>query len=224
MDFAELAKVPMASESDMGMVEIIMLKWRCPDVEVECAERIIRNTEWPFKLNCYDNRLNTPNTARIWNKLIRDATCPYVCVIDSDAFVPKVDPCWLTRMMRTFTLHGDCRVVLPMTDRCSTLKQRASEADRYPSVVSHDGEWSGFCFLMRKSLLDEAGPFDERYVGYGQDSDFSVRLARSGGGSYIRPDVWVKHVHGASFMAANAAKIHDAAADREYARRLFLGQ
>jgi hypothetical protein len=217
----ELAAIPMLSEHGMRMVEIIVLKWKCPDVEVQCAERIIRYTQWPFKLNVYDNRPNTPNTARIWNKLIHDATCDYVCVIDSDAFVPECSPCWLTRMMETFK-HPDCRLVVPMTNRCASPQQRADGPDDYASVVSGAGVWAGFCFLMRKSLVEEIGPFDEEFVGYGQDSEFAVRLSRNGGGSYIRRDVWVEHLHGASFKQATQTGEYDAAADRAYAQELYL--
>lgn len=220
MDLAKLAAVPMKHEDAMGMVEIIVLKWRRPDVEVRCVEQIIRNTVWPFKLVVYDNRPNTPNTARIWNKLIRQATCPFVCVIDSDAFVPAVDPCWLTRMMETFRFGG-CRLVVPMTNRCSTPQQKGDQAEAYPAVMRHDGEWSGFCFLMQPSLLEDVGPFDEEFVGYGQDSEFAVRLARNGGGTYIRRDVWVEHLHGASFGEASRTGDHDAAADRAYAVERF---
>lgn len=65
--------------------------------------------------------------------------------------------------------------------------------------------------------LEEIGPFDEEFVGYGQDSEFSSRMARSGGGAYIRRDVFVEHLHGASFKV----DAESATADREYAKRLF---
>jgi len=221
MDLAELAKVPMRDEAGLCMVEIIVLKWKRPDVEVQCARRIIENTQWPFKLVVYDNRPNTPNTSRIWNKLIRESTCEYVCVIDSDAFVSNSEPCWLTRMMETFR-DPNCRVVVPLTNNCASPQQKAGSAEPYPTVVANDAVWSGFCFLLRKSLLDEVGPFDEEFVGYGQDSEFAVRLARSGGGTYVRRDVWVEHLHGASFKAATAAGEYDAAADRAYAQALYL--
>lgn len=216
MNLADVAKIPMRSEAEMRMVEIIVLKWRRPDIETKCAELIIANTSWPFKLVVYDNRPNTANTARIWNKLIRDATSDYICMIDSDAFVPACEPCWLTRMMSTFE-RPDCRLVVPMTDRCSTPQQRG-QAESYGAVSRHDREWSGFCFLMRKSLLHEIGQFDEDFVGYGQDSEFSIRLARNGGGTYIRRDVFVQHLHGASFLTNQEY----AAADRAYAQRLFM--
>lgn len=220
VDLATLAAVPMKAESDLRMVEIIMLKWKCPDVEAKCAERIIRYTDWPFKLNVYDNRPNTPNTARAWNKLVMDSTCGYVCLIDSDAFVPDVKPCWLTRMMACFEQPG-CRLVVPVTDRCSTVRQRAGRAVEYPRAEKFDDTWSGFCFLFHRNLLDDIGEFDEEFVGYGQDSEFAERLTRNGGGTYIRRDVFVQHLHGASFKAATSSGEHDSVADRAYAQELF---
>jgi len=62
---AQLSKIPMKSEAEMKMVEIIVLKFKDPEVEVECVKRIIENTDWPFKLTVYDNRQNTASTARI---------------------------------------------------------------------------------------------------------------------------------------------------------------
>jgi|HubBroStandDraft_2_1064218.scaffolds.fasta_scaffold05955_8 hypothetical protein len=220
MNLRELAAVPMRSESELRMVEIIVLKWKCPEVETQCAERIIRHTAWPFNLTFYDNRANTPNTSRIWNKLVRQATCDYVCLLDSDAFVPDTNPCWLTRMMESFQ-HADCRVVLPVTDRCSSPQQRIP-VQSYPAEVRDDQVWSGFCFLFRRELLSQVGPFDEEFVGYGQDSEFAVRLARQGGGTYVRRDVFVQHVHGASFSAAAKSGEYDATADRAYAQQLYL--
>ena len=144
MNLAELAKIPMRTEREMQMVEIIVLKWKRPDIETRCARQIIENTEWPYKLVVYDNRKNSPNTARAWNKLTRQATCEFVCFVDSDAFVPKAEPCWLTRMMETFT-DPKCRIVVPITNNCSTPAQKVPE-EPYPAAIRHHGEWSGFCF------------------------------------------------------------------------------
>ena len=216
VNLSEIAKIPMRTESEMRMVEIIMLKWKRPEIESKCAQLIIENTEWPFKLNIYDNRNNTANTARIWNKLIKDSTCDYICIIDSDAFVPKAEPCWLTRMMQTLLWPG-CRMVLPLTDNCSTPEQK-EPLQSYGTQERFTGIWSGFCFLFHKSLIARVGPFDEDFVGYGQDSEFAARMERKCGGAYIRKDVFVQHLHGASFKVDQDA----ANADREYARDLYL--
>lgn len=220
MNLSELAKIPMRSESEMRMVEIIVLKWKRPDLESECARRIIQYTKWPFKLVFYDNRLNTPNTSRIWNKLTAQATCDYICMIDSDAYVPDVNPCWLSRMMQTFG-RQNCKMVLPITNNCSTPQQKVP-VDAYPSAVEHNGEWSGFCFLFRRDLMESIGKFDEEFVGYGQDSEFAIRMTKNGGGVYIRRDVYVEHVHGGSFKSAAASGEYDALADRAYAQKLFI--
>jgi len=92
----------------------------------------------------------------------------------------------------------------------------------YPDAIRDDSVWSGFCFLMRRGLIDEVGPFDEDFVGYGQDSEFAVRLARAGGGTYVRRDTFVQHLHGASFTAAAKAGDYDPAGDRAYAQKLYL--
>jgi len=221
-DLSSLSKIPMVSESDIDMVEIILLKWKVPNIESESVSKIIHHTSWPFKLVVYDNRWNTPNAARIWNKLIRQATCEYICLLDSDAFVPSgPEPCWLTRMMETFSHHPDCKLVIPVTNRCSSPQQKVP-VEAYPSVERNDEVWSGFCFLFRRTLMDEVGWFDEDFVGYGQDSEFSIRLARAGGGTYVRKDVFVEHVHGASFGEATRTGQYDAQADRAYAQALYL--
>ncbi len=51
----KLAKIPMKTESEMQMDEIVVLKYKAPEVEVERIKRIIENTNWPFKLTVYDN-------------------------------------------------------------------------------------------------------------------------------------------------------------------------
>src|SRR5210317_1826687 len=124
---SELAKKPLSDDFDVQRVEIIMLKFKeQPDIIDEAINRIIHNTDWPFKLTVYDNRLNPANTSKIWNKLIKDSTCDYVCIIDSDAYVPKLDPCWLTRMMQSIDQTG---IVIPVSDAAGGAHQQVSHPD-----------------------------------------------------------------------------------------------
>ena len=217
----ELSKIPMKSEKAMKMVEIIVLKFKDPEIEIECAKRIIENTDWPFKLVFYDNRLNTANTSKIWNKLIKDSTCDYMLIIDSDAFVPKTEPCWLTRMMESFQ-HEDCAVVVPVSNNVGGAYQKVSVAEKYPSEMKHNSVWSGFCWLMKKSVMKESGPLDEQFYFYGQDSEFAHRIAKKGIKSYMRKDVFVEHHSGYSGKKAEAAGTFDREADKTMARLLYL--
>lgn len=55
----------------------------------------------------------------------------------------------------------------------------------------------GFCFLVRRELIDRFGLFDEAFApGYGEENDFCLRMAREGFRSLIAHRVVVFH-HGA---------------------------
>ena len=216
----ELSKVPMKTEKEMRMVEIIVLKFKDPEVEVECVRRIIENTDWSFKLNIYDNRQNTASTARIWNKLIDDSTCDYVMFIDSDAFVPKTSPCWLTRMMESFN-HKDCWVVVPTADNVGGANQKALGAKEYPAEVLNCNVWSGFCWLFKRDLVEKAGWLDEKYYFYGQDSSYALRLKKLGIKTYMRRDVFLQHKAGYSGKKAQSEGTFDREADKTMSRLLF---
>jgi cellulose synthase/poly-beta-1,6-N-acetylglucosamine synthase-like glycosyltransferase len=205
----------------MKMVEIIVLKFKDPEVEVECAKRIIENTEWPFKLVFYDNRKNTASTAKIWNKLIEDATCDYVMLIDSDAYVPKLEPCWLTRMMESFK-HKDCDVVIPVANNVGGAMQKVSNGEKYPSECKNNNVWSGFCYLIKKDTMKKAGPFDEQFYFYGQDSEWAYRIAKKGLNTYMRKDVFINHHAGYSGKKADKEGTFDREADKTMARLLFV--
>jgi predicted glycosyltransferase involved in capsule biosynthesis len=213
----KLASIPMKTEQETRRVEIIILKFKTPEIEVDCVRKIIENTDWPYKLNVYDNRLNTANTARIWNKLVKDATCDYVMFIDSDAFVPKTTPCWLTRMMESI---DKADVVIPVSDNCGGANQKVLGAEKYPSEVINKGIWSGFCWLFRKTLFDKLQQ-DETFYGYGSDSEFAHRMLKMGLKTIMRPDVFVKHLGGYSFKKAKETGGLEWGEDKLYARTLY---
>lgn len=201
-----LAKVPVKDDAEIRRVEIIVLKFKePPEVIDKCISRIIHNTDWPFKLTIFDNRLNTPNTSRIWNKLIQEATCRWVLIMDSDAFIPaiKTEPCWLTRMMESIDETG---FVIPVSSAPGGQDQQVSGPLPYPSTTVNKGIWSGYCFLIDREgdwrskivYADVGHLFDERFYIYGQDSEFAHRVSKIGG-AVMRQDVFVEHIGGFSF-------------------------
>jgi hypothetical protein len=211
----DLAKVPVRDDREIQRVEIIVLKFKePPEVIDKCISRIIHNTDWPFKLTIFDNRPNTPNTSRIWNKLINEATCRYVLIMDSDAFIPakKTDPCWLTRMMESIDETG---FVIPVSSAPGGAHQHVSGPEAYPSKVLNKDVWSGYCFLFDKAGLLKVGMFDERFYIYGQDSEFAHRVSKHGG-AVMRKDVFVEHIGGFSFKSDPVRED-----DKLYARELF---
>jgi len=213
----ELSQIPMKTEQETKRVEIIMLKYKDEEVEKKAISRIIDNTKHPFKLTIYDNRLNTANTSRIWNKLVKETTCDYVMLIDSDAFVPDTDPCWLTRMMESIDETG---LVIPVSSAPGGANQQVSHATPYPDPTVNTGIWSGYCFLFKKTLYEELGDFDEDFYIYGQDSEWAHRAKRTGG-AIMRRDVLVEHVGSASFKASHERGEINRDLDKIRAKLLF---
>ena len=207
-----LSLVPMKSEQETKRVEIIMLKFKeAPAVIDDAISRIINNTQYPFKLTIYDNRLNTANTSKIWNKLVSESTCDYVCIIDSDAFIQATEPCWLTRLMESVEETG---IVVPVGMESGGIN-KALQAASYGSTRRSNGAWSGFCFLFKKTIWDQF-KFDEQFYIYGQDSEWAIRTMKQGHPAVIREDVWVRHLGSYSFKDDPLRE-----ADKDIARYLY---
>ena len=215
IDFAARARAPLTDDKDTSRVEICMMKFTLPGVETKCAAAILENTDWPFRYVAYDNRLNPPNTAKVWNKFVAEATCPYVCIIDSDAYVPRLDPCWLTRMMQAFKQPG-CDMVLAAANRCGNRTQKRTEPAPDGTVELIEEPWSSFVFLFRRGLLTRFGQFDEDFLAYGPDTEFATRLKLAGGKAYACLDVLLHHEHGATHNLRPERE-----AERPFARDLY---
>ncbi|OGN30010.1 MAG: hypothetical protein A3A33_01655 [Candidatus Yanofskybacteria bacterium RIFCSPLOWO2_01_FULL_49_25] len=213
-------KAPVPSERELKMVEIIVLKYKDPEVETKCAVDVINHTDWPYKLVFYDNRPGAKNFSKVWNKLIKESTCDYVLVMDSDAFVPKLDPCWLTRMMQTFETHPDCWVVIPKVNRTSCEQQRAVVAEEKPPTILTE-PFAAQCVLYKKTVFEKVGFYDEDFLFYGQDSEWSLRAMRKGFNTYIRHDVLIDHGKHSSIGKAAKKGEFDRTLESEYAQKLF---
>ncbi|MCX6786182.1 MAG: bifunctional glycosyltransferase/class I SAM-dependent methyltransferase [Candidatus Komeilibacteria bacterium] len=216
----KLVEQPIPLESSVKRVEIIVLKYKDPEVEVDCAKNILENTDWPYKMVFYDNRVGVKNTSKIWNKLFREATCDYVLIIDSDAFVPKLTPCWLTRMMSTFEKYPDCYVVVPKITRTSCDEQRADMAEeKEPTRMTEF--FAAQCVLFKKEIFNKVGWLDEDFLFYGQDSEWAVRTMKKGYPIYLRHDVLINHL--GHYSAKKAAKNNEfnRKIEAEYAQKLF---
>jgi|GEM_PF-1848945 len=217
-EIAQLAELPIATDKSIKRVEIIVLKFKDPEVETVCASRVIAHTNWPHKLNFFDNRPGTKNMSKIWNRLIKESTCDYLAIMDSDVFVPKLDPCWLTRLMNTFDEIDNCYVVSPKVTKTSGTQQRAqSMYDGKPERLVT--EFAGMCVLYKKEIFEKIGYFDEEFLLYGSDSEWARRLVASDYHAYVRPDVLVEHV--AHYSTSKAAKNDPNAARWSGAEKLF---
>ena len=61
----------------------------------------------------------------------------------------------------------------------------------------------GFCFYVRRALLDAIGPFDPAFgAGYGEENDFCLRAHAAGFRNVLCDDAFVLHTGGKSFEGA----------------------
>jgi hypothetical protein len=214
---------PIPSDHDLKRVEIVFLKYKDPEVETECAKHLIENTTWPYKINVFDNRSSGKNMSKIWNRIIKESTCDYVAIMDSDCFVPKLNPCWLTRCMETFEKYSDCYVVSPMITNTSGRQQKANQP-RVGSPQKITEIFAGMCTIYKKDIFNKIGWFDESFLLFGSDTEWASRLIKSKEFSgYLRPDVVVDHIsHYSTGKAARDEKTeYNARVEKEYSKKLF---
>lgn len=217
--FAKQIKEPLRDDEEIGRVEIIVLTFKSPHNEVECIKRIIEKTRHPYQITVFDNRPNSPNTSKVWNKLIWDSTCPFIVIMDSDAFVETEG--WIEKMFTVLVSRPDCGVVVPVCGRNGSCPefQRLSASNRAPHAV--DRYVSGYCFMFRKALVSEIGWFDEDFLMYGQDSDWFDRLKYRGYKAYIHPQVEVFHLGMSEAKKADKEGVFDLELDMKHAEILF---
>lgn len=62
----------------------------------------------------------------------------------------------------------------------------------------------GFCFCIRRSLLDEIGPLDERFVNGYEETDYCYRAVQAGYDVLVARDVFVHHAGSQTFREQGA--------------------
>lgn len=218
MDYEKEAARELVSDEDR--VEIIMLVVENDrDVAMECINAILTHVKYPFKLSIYENSLNSSNTAKIWNKLVRESGCGYICLIDSDA-IPKND--FISEMMIVLKRHPEAAAVGPAGDASSFVNvwQKAYNPNSNEFPMADD--LSGFCFLFRKAILEEYGYFDERFVFYGQDSEWTYRMSLLSKVFYVVPKAYVNHKNSvSSFRKEVTDSVFSRNADSLYGQALM---
>jgi GT2 family glycosyltransferase len=81
--------------------------------------------------------------------------------------------------------------------------ERATSRPHYPDWVS------GACWLARRSVLEAAGLFDERFFLYAEDVDLCARVRSAGHRVAFVPAALIRHARGASRATArDAADVH----------------
>lgn len=158
------------------------------------------------------------------NQGLRASTGDYVVLLNSDTIVT---PDWLDRMVRCARSSPRIGVVGPVSNTASwqsvpvifndegdwadnPLPEGMSIDDmarliasvsgcQYPSV----GFLNGFCYMIRREVIDTVGVFDEDTFakGYGEENDYSLRTTAAGWQLAVADDAYVFHAQSRSYSS-----------------------
>ncbi|MEN3816670.1 MULTISPECIES: bifunctional glycosyltransferase family 2 protein/class I SAM-dependent methyltransferase [Bacillus] len=134
--------------------------------------------------------------------------------LNNDTMVTKN---WLTSMLRVLYHSEKAGMVGPVSnyvsgaqmihDAYQSLDELESFAEAYCAREKHHTKrvlrLVGFCLLVKKSVIEDSGPFDEQF-GYGsfEDDDLCLRALQKGYSLHIALDAFVHH-HGHATFTAN---------------------
>ena len=119
-----------------------------------------------------------------------------VCARSTNATIASL-PYRLRDPHQPRTLERTLSVATELTDRLPRYS--------YPPVAM------GFCFLVRRELIERFGLFDEVFApGYGEENDFCLRMANEGYRSVMAHRAVVGHEGARSFTSARRARLRAA--------------
>lgn len=118
--------------------------------------------------------------AAAWNQGVKAGQSPWVVILNNDVLLPKG---WLEGML-TYAQESGAEIVSPgMRGGACTYELDTFAADFMEAMTkaSRKGEAHGVCFMVKRSVFERIGFFDENFrIGQYEDADF-FRRARAGG-------------------------------------------
>lgn len=144
--------------------------------------------------------------ARGCNQGLALASGEQVLFLNNDTVVT---PQWLTNMLYVLYKDEDIGMVGPLTNYASGHQQIAVPYDdlldlddfaikhcrQHAGLETEVRRLIGFCMLVKQSVLEEVGAFDERYgLGNFEDDDLCLRVANAGYRLVIANDSFIHHV------------------------------
>ncbi|MCZ2291264.1 MAG: glycosyltransferase [Burkholderiales bacterium] len=155
------------------------------------------------------------------NQGMRCSSAPYLVLLNSDTIV---SPEWLDRMVLCAETDPMIGMVGPLSNTASwqSIPEIARDGDwsdnplpggmeigdmaRWVAQTSSQsyprlGFLNGFCLLIKRSLIERIGLFDEETFGkgFGEENDYSLRATQAGFSLAVADDVYVYHAQSRSY-------------------------
>jgi GT2 family glycosyltransferase/glycosyltransferase involved in cell wall biosynthesis len=141
-----------------------------------------------------------------------------VVLLNSDAYVFTG---WFSRLIQHADDDESVATVTPLSNNATICSYPLYDADNYKQLELTPSELDfvaatankgqrveaptgvGFCFYMRRAVIEEIGALDAEAfkLGYGEENDFCMRAIAAGYKNVIAGDVFVYHTGSVSFSA-----------------------
>ncbi|MDD5298392.1 MAG: glycosyltransferase [Rhodocyclaceae bacterium] len=169
---------------------------------------------------------------RAANQGLRTSTAEYVVLLNSDTVVSQG---WIDRMIHCARSDETIGIVGPLSNTASwqSIPDYESDGDwadnPLPNGVDIDAmaNWvgrhskylyprmpflNGFCLLLRRSVIETIGYFDEENFpyGYGEENDFCLRARAAGFFLALADDTYVFHAQSRSYSHERRKKLSEA--------------
>ena len=191
--------------------EVIIIDDASPDASVRellSAWEQHRPEGWRFERN--EHNLGFVGTANRGMRLARGD----VVLLNSDTVTTQG---WLEGLQRCLDSDKNIATATPWTNNGEIVSIPAfcvsnpipNDPDAVAGCISAAGQVAypeiptavGFCMAISRRAINRVGPFDDALFGkgYGEENDFSMRVAEAGMRNVLCDDVYVVHLGGCSF-------------------------
>ncbi len=213
----------------MSACDIIIPIWNQAVFTRDCIDSIRKNTRLDYRLILVDNGSdeatrryleevtssgasgvillrNESNLGfvKAVNQGIAVSTAPALCILNNDTLVTEG---WLEEMLAILDSRKEIGIVNPSSNNLGQRPEKDQPLELYAEGLRSErgksvelGAAIGFCMLIKRSLIDRIGTFDEVYgMGNFEDTDFSRRAIKEGFRCVRACGAYVYHREGASF-------------------------
>jgi len=167
------------------------------------------------------------------NRGMRASSAEFIALINSDTILT---PEWLDRLISCMQSDQKIGIVGPLSNTASwqsvpriedngdwatnPLPEGITPARMAQIIASNSARLylempllNGFCLLIRRTLLDEVGMFDEENFGqgYGEEDDLVLRAQKMGWKMVLADDVYIYHAQSKSYSSSERKMLSERA-------------